>query len=282
MKVRLVSHGPAKGKFNMAVDEAIQNAVRRGEVLPTLRFYEWEPACLSLGYFQDVGKEVDVASLHEAGVDLVRRPTGGKAVLHDDELTYSVAIPERDLPGTVLETYKLLSEAIVNALRSLGVPAEMVSLERGVTARDSRFQQAACFSAPSWYEVVAQGKKIVGSAQVRRGGIILQHGSIPFYMDAAQMVKFFKTSSQAHSQRLESMLSRKSAGICQVCQMDITRKDLESSLVLSFAKILGWDIEKGYLTRDEIQESLELSQNKYGQQSWTMTRGRRSVDADLT
>ena len=100
--------------------------------------------------------------------------------------------------------------------------------------------------------------------------------------DAAQMVKFFKTSSQAHSQRLESMLSRKSAGICQVCQMDITRKDLESSLVLSFAKILGWDIEKGYLTRDEIQESLELSQNKYGQQSWTMTRGRRSVDADLT
>ncbi len=282
MKVRLVSHGPAKGKFNMAVDEAIQNAVRRGEVLPTLRFYEWEPACLSLGYFQDAGKEVDVISLHEAGVDLVRRPTGGKAVLHDDELTYSVAIPERDLPGTVLETYKLLSEAIVNALRSLGVPAEMVSLERGVTARDPRFQQAACFSAPSWYEVVAQGKKIVGSAQVRRAGIILQHGSIPFHMDAAQVVKCLKTSSQAHSQRLESMLSRKSAGICQVCQTNITRKDLESSLVLSFAKTLGWDIEKGYLTRDEIQESLELSQNKYGQESWTMTRGRQSVDADLT
>ncbi|MBP8614157.1 MAG: lipoate--protein ligase family protein [Firmicutes bacterium] len=282
MKVRLLCHGPMKGKFNMAVDEGIQNAVRRGEACPTLRFYEWEPACLSLGYFQDVDKEVDIKSLERLGVDLVRRPTGGKAVLHDDELTYSVAIPERDLPGTVLETYKLLSEAIVNGLRSLGVAAEMVSLERGVTVRDSRFQQAACFSAPSWYEVVALGKKIVGSAQVRRGGIILQHGSIPFHMDAAKVVKCLKTSSQAQADRLESMLSNKSAGLCQVCNTNITRRDVEASLVLSFTHTLGWNIEKGYLTKDEIQESLELSQNKYGQESWTMTRGKQSADIDLT
>lgn len=278
MKVRLLSHGRMKGKFNMAVDEAIQRACGRKEVIPTLRFYQWNPACLSLGYFQDVEKEVDLQSLTELGVDLVRRPTGGKAVLHDDELTYSVVIPEVCLRGSVLETYQKISKALVRGLKSLGVPAEITALEHGVTMRDPRFRQAACFSAPSWYEVVALGKKIIGSAQVRKNGIILQHGSIPFRFNVRKVVSCLKTSSEEHAKRIENLLSKKAAGICEVLGRGIHREELEEHLVLGFQEVLGWDIERGSLTKNEIMDAVELSQEKYGRDSWTMERGRPAGD----
>ncbi|MGI6628227.1 MAG: lipoate--protein ligase family protein [Bacillota bacterium] len=278
MKVRLLSHGPMKGRYNMSVDEAIQNACRRGEVGPTLRFYQWEPACLSLGHFQDVTREVNFQNLKDLGIDLVRRSTGGKAVLHDDELTYSIVIPERDLPGTILETYQELSKALLDGLRALGIPAEMAALEHGVTARDPRFRQAACFSAPSWYEIVAYEKKITGSAQVRRGGIILQHGSIPFEIDFHKLVKCLKTSSEEHARRAEAMLSRKSAGLSQVWGSEVSRQELESALILAFESVFDWDLDKGVLSPGEIREALELSQNKYGARSWTMERGKPSGD----
>lgn len=278
MRVRLLSHGPMKGRYNMAVDEAIQNACRRGEVKPTLRFYQWKPACLSLGRFQDVAREVNLQGLRSLGVDLVRRPTGGKAVLHDDELTYSIVIPEDELPGTILETYQELSRALVAGIRSLGIPAELAALEHGVTARDTRFRQAACFSAPSWYEIVASGKKITGSAQVRRGGIILQHGSIPLDMDYRKLVTCLKTNSDQHAVRAESMLSRKSAGLAQIRGSGVSRRELESALASAFGTILNWDLEKGTLSPNETREALELSQGKYGDCFWTMERGKPSSD----
>ncbi len=274
MKVRLLSHGAMKGKYNMAVDEAIHNAYQRGEVGPTLRLYRWEPACLSLGRFQDVKKEVNLEGLKDLGIDLVRRSTGGKAVLHDDELTYSIVISESLLPGSILETYKKLSKALVSGLKTLGVPAELSALEHGVTARDRRFRQAACFSAPSWYEVVAHDKKIVGSAQVRSGGIILQHGSIPFTMDIGKLVRCLKTGSEKHAQRVESMLSRKAAGLSQVCTSKVSYKQLEEELVSAFGATLGWAFEKGCLTPGEIREAVQLSQEKYGAYTWTMERAR--------
>ncbi len=278
MRVRLLSHGPMKGRYNMAVDEAIQNACRRGEVKPTLRFYQWKPACLSLGRFQDVAREVNPQGLASLGADLVRRPTGGKAVFHDDELTYSIVIPEDEIPGTILETYQELSRALVAGIRSLGIPAQLAALEHGVTARDPRFRQAACFSAPSWYEIVASGKKITGSAQVRRGGIILQHGSIPFNMNWRKLVTCLKTSSDQHAMRVESMLSRKSAGLAQIRGSGVSRRELESALASAFGAVFNWDLEEGILSPNEIREALELSQGKYGDYFWTMERGKLLTD----
>lgn len=276
MRIRLLSHGAMKGKYNMAVDEAIHNAYQRGEVGPTLRFYQWEPACLSLGRFQDVEKEVNLGGLKDLGIDLVRRSTGGKAVLHDDELTYSIVISESLLPGSILETYKKLSKALVKGLKALGIPAELSALEHGVTARDPRFRQAACFSAPSWYEIVACGKKITGSAQVRRGGIILQHGSIPLNMDAGKLVMCLKTSSENHARRVETMLSRKAAGLSEVCSSNVSYQQLEKELVSAFCATFNWTLEKGSLTPGEIREAVELSQDKYGAHMWTMERARPS------
>ncbi|HHY12480.1 MAG TPA: lipoate--protein ligase family protein [Firmicutes bacterium] len=279
MKVRLLSHGPLRGRYNMAVDEAIHNAYQRGEAGPTLRFYRWEPACLSLGRFQDVAKEVNLQGLKDLGIDLVRRATGGKAVLHDDELTYSIVISESLLPGSILETYQELSKALVNGLKALGIPAELSALEHGVTARDDRFKQAACFSAPSWYEIVACGKKVTGSAQVRKGGVILQHGSIPLAMDFEKLAGCLSTRSEGHAKRVESVLSKKAAGLSQVCGRSISCSELEKQLVTAFETTFNWALEEGSLTPDEIQEAVKLSRDKYGADSWTMKRTGSAVHA---
>jgi len=273
MKVRLVSHGAMRGRFNMAVDEAIQSACQRGEVLPTLRFYQWRPACLSLGYFQDAKKETDPEKLREIGIDLVRRPTGGKAVLHDDELTYSIVIPEDLLPGSILETYQTISKALLFGLKSLGINAEMARLEHGVSGRDPRFRQALCFSAPSWYEIVAGGKKIVGSAQVRKQGIILQHGSIPLTLDIDKLVGCLSPSSPEHAAKMASMLSRRASGVGDALGREVSRQELEEHLILGFRQALGWEFQPGSLTQREFIEAVELSRSKYGKQAWTMKRG---------
>lgn len=282
MRIRLISDPPMKGSLNMAVDEAIQMACAQGRSGATLRFYQWDPACLSLGFFQDAKKEVSPEGLRETGMDLVRRSTGGKAVLHDNELTYSVTIPEKDFPGSILETYRRISLALVEGLRTLGLPAEMVALEHGVTSRDARFRQAACFTAPSWYEVTVDDMKVIGSAQHRRDGIILQHGSIPFEFNAAKLVRCLRTSSDAAARRMTAMLRSKAAGICQLLQRDVSRKVVEEHLVEGFTNVLGWEMDPGRLTGEETQDVLRLNADKYGNDLFTLERGRRSAvnDAD--
>lgn len=278
MRVRLISHGHMEGKANMAVDEALQHSCLEGDSGPILRFYQWDPACLSLGYFQDAEKEVNLDGLKTEGVDLVRRATGGKAVLHDDELTYSVVIGEKDLPGSVLQTYHRLSEALVEGLRTMGVPATLAALEHGVTSRDARFRQAACFSAPSWFEVLSGGKKVIGSAQNRKGGVILQHGSIPFTFDADKLVRCIKTSSPEQAARTESLLRKKAAGVSEILGRDVPREELERHLVAAFKTILGWELEERSLTQAETAEADRLSEEKYGSPGWTMERGRQQEE----
>lgn len=278
MKVRLISDGHLPGKMNMAVDEAIHRASQRGDPGATLRFYQWRPACLSLGYFQDVEKEVNLQGLAGEGVDLVRRPTGGKAVLHDDELTYSVVIAEKDLSGSVLETYHRLSEALVEGLRAMGIPAAIAALQHGVTTRDPRFRQAACFSAPSWYEVLTGAQKLIGSAQNRKNGFILQHGSIPFTFDAVKIVRCIRTASPEHAVRTESMLRRKATGVSAALGRPVSREELERHLVAGFRAALGWEVTPGALTPAEKAEADELAVEKYGNPGWTMERGRQQED----
>ena len=173
---RLLVDPPADGAWNMAIDEILLEGVAAGAAPPTLRFYEWMPACLSLGYFQPFDV-VDTAGCRRLGVDVVRRPTGGRAILHDRELTYSIALPAALLghDGGVLPSYYRLSLALQDGLRRLGVPATLAppSAERGPVA-----QGPVCFDRPSAHEILLQGRKLVGSAQMRRGGGILQHGSI--------------------------------------------------------------------------------------------------------
>lgn len=156
----------------MAVDAALVDSVReRGT--PALRFYGWVPACLSLGRNQPAAGHYDEALLADAGIEIVRRPTGGRAVLHDRELTYSVVIPDRlfDSPRTA---YATINRALANGLARLGVAARSSPAD-GPVARPSL---VPCFVEPAPGELLVDDRKIVGSAQVRIGGVILQHGSI--------------------------------------------------------------------------------------------------------
>ncbi len=156
----------------MAVDQALLD-LAAGEGRAFLRLYRWQPHCLSFGRNEPARKRYDRAAIAALGIDTVRRPTGGRAVWHAEELTYAVAAPIETF-GTLAETYRQVHDTIAEALRSLGFPATLAPPPRRSDALDA----GACFASPAGGEVVMDGKKVVGSAQLREGGAFLQHGSI--------------------------------------------------------------------------------------------------------
>jgi len=188
MNWRLLDSGPNIGAYNMAVDEELLARAQAGETTPVLRFYTWHPPALSIGRFQKIGTAVDAEACRQRGIDIVRRITGGRAVLHNKELTYSVIARTDDtlFPMNVHGTYKIIAAGLLQGLRNLGIPAEMVSRSSrhaGLVKKDTK--DAACFSSPSWYEIIVHGRKIIGSAQRRLSGAFLQHGSILLDYDPA-------------------------------------------------------------------------------------------------
>jgi lipoyl(octanoyl) transferase len=179
---RFIDSGPAPAVQNMAVDEGLLREAVTSGALPVLRFYTWSPAAVSLGRFQDKERAVNAEACRQRGFDIVRRITGGRAVLHCDELTYSI-IARSDsalFPNDILGTYKVIAAGLLAGLRELGIAAEMVSRSgrHAGMVKSGFFQEPACFSSPSWYEILVKGRKIIGSAQRRVGGAFLQHGSI--------------------------------------------------------------------------------------------------------
>lgn len=252
----------------MAIDEALlQTLAQNRAQLPTLRFYGWEPAALSLGYAQSFAKEVDEQACREAGIDIVRRPTGGRAVLHQYELTYSVIAPEIDehVQGTVMESYLKISQALLAGFQSLEIPAEMTpgNLASGGSA--------ACFDAPSWYELVVDGRKLVGSAQVRKEGILLQHGSIILHFDAELLFRLLKFPNDQVRQRLLATFRKKACALDEVWPHPITREELEGAICRGFAEIMGIGLRESGL-RDEERELAESLIPKYEGAAWTRKR----------
>jgi lipoyl(octanoyl) transferase len=175
----------------MALDVALMDSVRDGGD-PALRFYRWDPPCLSLGRNQPARGHYDTERLRERGFDVVRRPTGGRAVLHDRELTYSVVLPA-DLLGGPRQSYAAVNRALVRGLRRLGVAAEL-QVRGGRRAAVPSLD--ACFRDPAEGEVVVGGRKLVGSAQFREAGVILQHGSLLFAGDQAAVRTLLRTAAE--------------------------------------------------------------------------------------
>jgi lipoyl(octanoyl) transferase len=188
MNWRLLDSGPNIGAYNMAIDEELLARAQAGETTPVLRFYAWHPAAVSIGRFQKIETAVDVEACRQRGIDIVRRITGGRAVLHHQELTYSIIARTDDplFPTNVHGTYKIIAAGLLQGLRNLGIPAEMVSRSSRhaeLVKKDSK--DPACFSSPSWYEILVHNRKIIGSAQRRLSGAFLQHGSILMDYDPA-------------------------------------------------------------------------------------------------
>lgn len=256
---------------NMAVDEAIFRAARRRQRPPTLRFYGWEKSAVSLGYFQDADAEIHCEYCREKGIDIVRRPTGGKAVLHGDDLTYSVVARENNPLFTpdIVETYRTISACIIKGLEKSGVAAGME--EKGRHGDGS--SKAFCFAASYKNELLADGKKICGSAQVRAKGVFLQHGSLlidfdPLAVCAAIITK--NTAIGAESLKKSVSSIRSSLGD------NIDMEHLCGNIAAGFEEVLNIRLVEGELSPEEESIRDTLLQNKYLNPRWNTGRGAKS------
>jgi lipoate-protein ligase A len=262
----LLRHGLATGAVNMAVDEAIARAVAGDLVPPTLRFYAWEPPCISLGRHQSLAA-VDVRRCTELGYDIVRRPTGGRAILHTDELTYSLAAAQSHplMGGLVLDAYLRLAAGLVEGLRRLGVEAEPAP----GTSRPGPDVSAACFEVPSPYEIMADGKKLMGSAQNRRSGFVLQHGSLPLRGDLTRLIECLVLSSEVESDNLRRSLTEHATTLEKAAGRAIAFEEARDAIAAGFESALGIELLPDDLTQAEQNWALELARDKYGHPDWT-------------
>ena len=226
----LLLDGPDCGAANMERDVCLAEEVSRGERRPTLRLYGWLPPAVSIGHHQDPETACDQAACSAAGWDVVRRPTGGRAVLHaSDEVTYAVALPLAMAPGGVLESYAWIAAGLVAAYRLLGVPAELAA------GRHLGERSGACFDAPASAELVVHGRKVTGSAQVRRAGYLLQHGSLPRTFDPDLHARLLGLPPAA-----ARILARRAAGLADVCPGPTpARAAVEVALRQGFEQALG-------------------------------------------
>lgn len=268
---RLIHDGPRPGAENMAVDEALLISHASGESPAVLRFYGWDPPALTIGYFQSHVREVDEDGCRRHGFDWVRRPTGGRAVLHQHELTYSVVVSERLLRGSVLQTYRILSMSLLNGLRRLGVDAEITE-GRSPTRHDRQLSSAACFDSATPQELAVGGRKVVGSAQVRQRGVLLQHGSVPLRLDRDAVVDCLNLGSDAVRSRVRRTLETKAAGLSEVSCQPINHSSLARALQAGFAETLGVSFLHDALTEVEEGRVEELVRSKYGTDDWNRAR----------
>ena len=269
----LIEDSPRSGAANMAVDEAIAEAAAAGAVPPTLRFYRWNPPTVTLGRHQKLA-DVDETQIAARGYDLVRRATGGRAILHVDELTYSVSGPieEPRMAGGVMDAYLRFSNALLSGLSTLGLKAE----KAGGRTRAGRELSAACFETPSAYEITAGGRKLMGSAQSRRKGYVLQHGSLPLWGDVTRLVDVLALSCTAKD-RLRQQLRRQAATLAEALDLPPDSERLAfphvaAAMAGGFASALDQDLEPGTLSASELSRSAELIRVRYADPAWTRQR----------
>lgn len=265
-----INTGSKDPYYNMAMDEALLNFVSRGEIDPVIRFYTWNPATLSIGYFQRLQKEIDIDKVKEKGFGLVRRQTGGRGVLHDKELTYSVIVPEShpNMPSTVTEAYRVISQGLLEGFKNLGfdtyfavpkTPEERQKLKQ--------HRSSVCFDAPSWYELVVEGRKIAGSAQTRQKGVILQHGSILQDIDIDELFDMFIYKNERLKLKMKEAFVEKAVAINDISDEHITISQMEEAFEKGFKKGLNIELKPLELTEVQLAEVEELTE-KYRSDEW--------------
>jgi lipoate-protein ligase A len=266
----IVETEPRSGAANMAVDQAIAVACAAGDSPPTLRFYQWHPPAVSLGRHQPLA-DINLAACRMYGYDVVRRSTGGRAILHTDELTYSVAAPSAEprVSGGVMDAYLRLSNALVAGLQMLGLAVDKAAGD----ARAGADVSAACFEVPSAYEITASGRKLLGSAQSRRARYMLQHGSLPLRGDITRLIDVLALSTEK-----ADILRKQFAGRAVTLAQALGRPDSASqvqfarvaqALADGFQSTLNVEFRPGELTSGELRESARLIREQYGSPQWT-------------
>jgi lipoate-protein ligase A len=248
MKWRVLSLETHDAYFNMALDEAISESVRVGSSLPTIRFYNWSPNAVSIGYFQSIRDEVNLEVCRELCVDCIRRWTGGGAVYHDfdGEITYSVIAPVSLFPKNIIESYGLICGWLVKGLGSLGIEAEFKPVN----------------------DILVKGKKISGSAQTRRSSILLQHGTLLYGLDLKTMFSVLNVSRQKITDKMIKSAEERVTCVGMHCNRG--KMEVYEALVNAFTE--GKDYEYGTFSIDELARAKELAEQKYKSDEWIYLR----------
>ena len=266
---RLIKSPASSAANNMALDEALLSTTAQKKTLPTLRLYSWQVPSLSLGYAQPAA-DVDQAELAKRGWQLVRRPTGGKAILHTDELTYSISAPldEPLVAGSLLESYQRISRALQTALNMLETNTSADNIP------DLPFEiskkEPVCFQTPSNYEITWNGKKLIGSAQARKLGGVLQHGSLPLYGDLSRITQVLSYPSQADRDSAANKTLAQATTLESATGRVISWDQAAEAVIQSFSTEFGISFIPGQPTSDELTLADELVQTKYGSDSWNL------------
>ncbi len=249
-------------EINMAVDEAIfLNYIKTENPMPILRFYKWEPPAISIGYFQKP-EDIDIESCKRENIGFIRRPTGGRSVLHDKELTYSVVGGKENFfeNKSLNDIYSIISKALVKGLRKSGFDVEFKKPDY----KKSQYHiKVLCFDSTSTFEITLNHKKVVGSAQVRKNGVFLQHGSIILNLDKEKVARLLKIKN--------IKLLEKASGLLD--EMKIQNFEIEkliSNLVSGFSEVFGMETRKSILSEQEIDFTQLLIENKYSKASWNI------------
>lgn len=247
MRWRVIDYSENDAYMNMAIDEAISEAVAKG-VPPTIRFYGWKPSAVSIGYFQSLEREVDIGHCADLGMDIVRRRTGGGAVYHDHqgEITYSVIANEGMFPKDIIQSYRLICGWIIDSLGLLGIKSEFKPIN----------------------DIAVGERKISGNAQTRRGGVLLQHGTILHSVDVDTMFSVLKVSDEKIKDKMIATVKERVTSVSQ--QKVVSREELHEALLSGFTK--GKDFELSTITDAERSRALELVEKRYLTREWNAMR----------
>lgn len=251
---------------NMAIDEAVFRETIIHNAQPTLRFYASDPAAVTMGYFQDAREEINIEKCREAGIDIARRITGGRAVFHSHELTYSVTATRQEeiFPADIAGTYKIISQCIARGLNDLGINAGLAKEGRA----PGRAVKACCFSTPLQNELLVNGRKICGSAQVRKRGGFLQHGLLLLDFNPVKTADVLlpRCSSEQVLQLEQSVTS-----VHKELAQAIDTREICARIKKGFIEELGIRLEEGTLSPAEQKLKNELME-KYTDTDWNINR----------
>lgn len=260
---RLIDSGFCDAFYNMALDEAISIAVRQKRVPPTLRFYGWKKVSVSLGAFQSIST-VNLEYCKSKAIPIVRRPTGGRAILHSDELTYSFSSCNTGIFGSdLLRTYKIISDVFFSAFIKTGINVTR-KMER--TPGIELTKSPLCFNSTSYGEILMDGKKIIGSAQRRWDDGFLQQGSIPFLIDYEKLKMIFGINDDTFVFR----------GIKEILP-DLNISGFKKIIRQSFEEQFNITLIDSPLHPYEEELAQSLLQEKYLNSHWNESRLRKNL-----
>ncbi len=233
---------------NMAIDWAVLKANSKGKAPPTVRFYTWRPSAISIGYFQSLKEEIDLEMCKKYGVDYVRRITGGGAVYHEHELTYSIVIPEDhpQISKNIMESYGRICGAIIKGLDHLGIESRYVPIN----------------------DIVVNGKKISGNAQTRKSRTVLQHGTVLNDVDVDKMFSLLRVSDEKIKDKLIADVKQRVTSIKHILGKEIDFVKVAAAMKVGFEEEFNIELEKGNLTEQELEDSKTFEKEYFSSREW--------------